>query len=74
MKSIDIVRAWKDEDYRDSLSAEERARIPANPAGVIELGEADLDKVVGGGLSISLACQTIATHSCDTPCQANSSC
>jgi mersacidin/lichenicidin family type 2 lantibiotic len=74
MKSIDIVRAWKDEEYRDSLSAEERAALPANPAGMIELGDADLGQVTGGSLSISLACTTAGTHSCDTPCQSNSGC
>ena len=48
MSKIDIIRAWKDETYRNSLSAEQRAALPANPAGAIELTEAELDAVVGG--------------------------
>jgi len=33
MRDIDIIRAWKDEAYRDGLSEEERKLLPANPAG-----------------------------------------
>ncbi len=44
---FDITRAWKDENYRESLSEEELSALPANPAG--ELGEKDLDMVCGGG-------------------------
>ncbi len=36
MRDIDIIRAWKDEDYRSSLSEEERNRLPENPAGQVE--------------------------------------
>ena len=36
-KQIDIVRAWKDESYFRQLSAEERASVPANPAGEFDL-------------------------------------
>ena len=31
-----IVRSWEDPEYRHSLSAEERAALPENPAGGIE--------------------------------------
>lgn len=33
MKKLDIIRAWKDESYRNSLSAEQISQLPANPAG-----------------------------------------
>ncbi len=36
MRDIDIIRAWKDEDYRSSLSEEERNQLPENPAGQLE--------------------------------------
>jgi mersacidin/lichenicidin family type 2 lantibiotic len=42
-----IVRAWKDETYRQSLSSEEVAMLPANPAGEIELTDAELAAVTG---------------------------
>lgn len=44
---FDIVRAWKDEAYRQSLSDEQRILLPANPAG--ELSEAEMAMVCGGG-------------------------
>ncbi len=44
---VDIVRAWKDAAYRASLSAEEQALLPANPAGIVELSDAELEAVHG---------------------------
>jgi mersacidin/lichenicidin family type 2 lantibiotic len=47
MQEIDkIIRAWKDEDYRMSLSTDERQALPENPAGVVEFSGADLNRVV----------------------------
>jgi mersacidin/lichenicidin family type 2 lantibiotic len=48
MSIQDIIRAWKDEDYRLSLSEAERALLPEHPAGLIELTGAELDGVGGG--------------------------
>ena len=48
MSNVDVIRAWKDEAYRLSLSDAERAALPANPAGLIELAETELDSVAGG--------------------------
>ena len=42
-----IVRAWKDAAYRESLSAEEQAMLPENPAGAFELTDAELETVYG---------------------------
>ena len=42
MSKFDIVRAWKDEEYCESLTDAERALLPDNPAGVIELTDAQL--------------------------------
>jgi mersacidin/lichenicidin family type 2 lantibiotic len=38
MPTMEIVRAWKDEEFRDTLTAEQRAQLPPNPAGLIEFG------------------------------------
>jgi mersacidin/lichenicidin family type 2 lantibiotic len=46
---IDIARAWKDATYRASLSVEEQALIPANPAGAVELSDSELELVHGAG-------------------------
>lgn len=48
-QDIDIIRAWKDEEYRNSLSEEQRSQLPENPAGMIELSDEDMGSVVGGG-------------------------
>jgi mersacidin/lichenicidin family type 2 lantibiotic len=45
---LDIVRAWKDEAYRQSLSEEQSRMLPANPAGALELDDTDLMSVYGG--------------------------
>ena len=44
---IDIVRTWKDEAYRASLSTEEQAMLPENPAGILELSDAELETIYG---------------------------
>ena len=48
MTTKNIIRAWKDEEYRNSLTDSERASLPAHPAGSIELTDVDLDGVTGG--------------------------
>jgi mersacidin/lichenicidin family type 2 lantibiotic len=48
MSKLDIVRAWKDEEYCESLTATQRASLPQNPAGVIELTDAQLSAAGGG--------------------------
>lgn len=46
---FDIVRAWKDENYRQSLSDEERGMTPANPVGEVELADDSLQSIYGTG-------------------------
>jgi len=48
---MDIIRAWKDEEYRMSLTEEQRSLLPDNPAGLagMELSDDDLEDIVGGG-------------------------
>jgi mersacidin/lichenicidin family type 2 lantibiotic len=48
MTKENIVRAWRDPEYRNSLSETERAALPDHPAGWIELGDADLKDATGG--------------------------
>jgi mersacidin/lichenicidin family type 2 lantibiotic len=54
MNSFEIVRSWKDEDYRLSLINKEQALAPENPAGLLELNDEDLVAVEGGALIRSL--------------------
>ena len=50
MSQANIIRAWKDEEYRLSLSEAERAALPANPAGLTGLTDAEMADVDGGRL------------------------
>lgn len=43
-----IIRAWKDVQFRQSLSNEEIAMLPEHPAGLIDLTDTELDAVAGG--------------------------
>ncbi len=47
---LDVVRAWKDETYRESLSEEERDQLLQNPVG--ELTDDDLQSIYGGGAGV----------------------
>ena len=48
MSIHEIIRAWKDADYLASLSAAQRAALPAHPAGGMELHDDELDAAAGG--------------------------
>ncbi|MBI5928041.1 MAG: mersacidin/lichenicidin family type 2 lantibiotic [Chloroflexi bacterium] len=65
MSNIDIVRAWKDAEYRNTLTAEERASLPENPAGLVELDDNDLGNVDGGTVDVS-AVLSCALGGCPT--------
>jgi mersacidin/lichenicidin family type 2 lantibiotic len=43
-----IVKAWKDASYRDSLSDEQRAALPEKPPDGIEVSEDQLSEAPGG--------------------------
>jgi mersacidin/lichenicidin family type 2 lantibiotic len=56
---MDIIRAWKDEEYRLSLTEEQRALLPDNPAGLMTLSDDELHGVVGDqniNITAALAC------------------
>lgn len=50
MSHIDVIRAWKDPEYRLGLSEAERALLPEHPAGLIELEDGELGTIEGGFL------------------------
>jgi mersacidin/lichenicidin family type 2 lantibiotic len=69
-KKVDVIRAWRDEEYRNSLTAEELASLPENPAGVATVDEASLRSITGGVSSkqIDPSCTTFV-WSCVRPGQ-----
>lgn len=59
MKKNDVIRAWRDEEYRRSLSEQELAALPEHPAGVMTLEDESLDSVSGGrpfGTTVDFSC------------------
>ena len=64
MKREMIIRAWKDPEYRASLSVEEREALPDCPSGKAlgELSEAELADAVGG---VVVFCTVTAPERCN---------
>lgn len=46
-QKVDVIRAWKDKAYRASLTAEELASLPENPAGA-PLSDLETGMIRGG--------------------------
>lgn len=65
MSDLDIVRAWKDEEFRLSLTDDQRAMLPSHPAGPIELDEElELDSAKRPKTRF---CITLPISNCCTP-------
>jgi mersacidin/lichenicidin family type 2 lantibiotic len=47
MTPQNIIRAWKDEEYRLDLGKAERANLPAHPAGLAELTDPEIGAAGG---------------------------
>ncbi len=67
MSQQDIIRAWKNAEFRSSLSEAERAMMPAHPGGTLELADSELDRGYGrsSGLRIKSTIKagpTVPTH------------
>ena len=48
MSEVNIIRAWKDAEYRRSLTDEQRARVPAHPSGAIEFQDRSFEEGIAG--------------------------
>jgi mersacidin/lichenicidin family type 2 lantibiotic len=63
VKKSEVIRAWKDSEYRDSVKD-----APLSPAGLIELNDVALENVIFGGYNESQDLQNYAsstdTHGC----------
>ena len=65
MSKEDIIRAWKDPEYRDSLSEEQRSQLPENPAGIIDLPDKEMESVAGGLYNSLFWCPTKSAICCE---------
>ena len=71
MSRQNIVRAWKDEEYRLNLSETERSMLPENPVGAIQLTDADLSAATGGVYERIIPVISLGAHCTSsrlTPC------
>jgi mersacidin/lichenicidin family type 2 lantibiotic len=66
MSRLDVIRAWKDEEYFGSLSETERVLLPQNPAGFVELSDDELRGAQGAALGSCYTCFTGNALICDT--------
>jgi mersacidin/lichenicidin family type 2 lantibiotic len=70
MKKEHVIRAWRDPEYRASLSEAERAALPAHPAGLIELGDAELGRLAASAAvpPQTSTTNTYGSYNCDCIC------
>lgn len=64
MYTAKIVSAWRDEDYLDTLSSDEKAALPASPVGAVKL--AVVEPVGEKSTFISNTCSTFISDCCST--------
>jgi mersacidin/lichenicidin family type 2 lantibiotic len=64
MSTQEILRAWRDQDYWLSLSEGERARVPENPAGVVELLDEELEHIAGASHTLEFTCPDSCFGTC----------
>jgi mersacidin/lichenicidin family type 2 lantibiotic len=58
MSTEHIIRAWRDEEYREALNAEQSEILPESPIGAIDLSDQEMAEAEGG---TSLFCVTVIT-------------
>ena len=69
MKTVDIIRAWKDPLYTETLTGKQKEAVPSNPAGLIELDDMSLDMAAGNGtqrLQTRGCCNGLTAKTCAT--------
>lgn len=63
MKKHEILRAWRDGEYYDSLTEEQKAMLPESPAGM-DMDDDVLSSITGGCVSLKFC----PTSMLCTPC------
>lgn len=66
LRSEQIVQAWKDKTYFESLSEAEQMVIPPCPAGLVELSDESLVFVVGANRLTLINTDECGTLASDT--------
>lgn len=58
MSEMEIIKAWKDVNYRRSLTEKQLAQIPGNPAGTLQVSQSSPGK-------LTPICTRIISPPCD---------
>jgi mersacidin/lichenicidin family type 2 lantibiotic len=68
MSHENIIRAWKDENFREGLNEMEQLHLPEHPAGLVELSDVDLRSAGGavGGTGITVDSVMATCNGCIT--------
>jgi mersacidin/lichenicidin family type 2 lantibiotic len=68
MSHENIIRAWKDASFRESLGKTEQLLLPLHPAGLVELSDTDLRSAGGavGGTGITVDSVMATCNGCVT--------
>jgi mersacidin/lichenicidin family type 2 lantibiotic len=64
MKKVDVIRAWRDAEYRNSLPEDVRSSLPEHPVGFADVND-DLLRGVSGAATLRF-CTTVSA-SCVPP-------
>lgn len=59
LMNINIARAWKDAEYRKTLSAAELASLPENPVGAVEITDEEASTIMGMNAS-NTCCENLS--------------
>lgn len=73
----EIVRAWRDPDFAEALSAEARKRLPENPAGTVAVLDRELAPSRTQGLGDPTcveACGDTCPPGCNFSCETDGMC
>lgn len=62
--NTDVIRAWKNPQYRNSVSEQDVASLPAHPEGIIELSEALTATVTGGFINPAINRAVCGSNTC----------
>jgi mersacidin/lichenicidin family type 2 lantibiotic len=70
MEATEVIQAWKDEQYREKLIAQQKAQLPEHPAGLIEFEQPELEDEtpLSGYHKVSRACSHICYTKKRTGC------
>ena len=66
MQENQIIRAWKDAEFRKTLDPDALTALPPSPVGGVELADEDLGDISGGAIAVTQTTVCATTWACVT--------